>query len=31
MAEKLGLTNLPGHDGKVTLDKKMNCNSYESH
>ena len=26
---KLGLMNLPGHDGKVTLDKKMICNSYQ--
>ena len=27
----LGLTDLPGHDGKVTSDKKMSCNSYQRH
>ena len=23
------MTDLPGHDGKVTSDKKMICNSYQ--
>ena len=25
----MGLTNLPGHNGKVTSDKKKSCNSYQ--
>ena len=28
---KLGLTNLPGHDWRVTSDKEIICKSYQSH
>ena len=27
----MGLTNLPGHNGKVTSDKKKVCNSYQKY
>ena len=28
---KLGLTDLPSHDGKLTSDRKMICNPYQSY